>query len=152
MAEFEIGGVPYRSTRLTAKQQWGITRRMLPVLTGLRPLAIAWAQAELAAKEAEVEGASDEDKARAAREAERLSAAREHMLGELAQSLRGLSDEDSDYIIDMCMGVTSRNAGQGWTPIWNKAAKREQFEDITMGTMLTIVGSIIQQELASFFN
>lgn len=148
--DFEINGVPYRNTKLNAKEQWAVTRRLLPVLTGIRPLAIAWAQAELAKNAAEKAETPEAKQKAVAQEAE-FAATREEMLKGLAESLKQLSDADSDFIIDLCMSKTMRNPGTGWVPIWNKAAGREMFPDIDMGLMLTIIGTIIQGEMANFF-
>lgn len=150
MSEFEINGIPYKSTKLNAKDQWHITRRLLPVLTGIRPLAIAWAQAEIAKNEAE-KAETPEAKAKALAQEVEFAKTREEMLKGLAESLKQLSDEDSDFIIDLCMSKTMRNPGTGWVAIWNKAAGREMFPDIDMGLMLTVVGTIIQGEMANFF-
>lgn len=150
MANFEIKGIKYQASKLNAKDQWAITRRLLPVLTNIRPLALAWADAEAAKRDADA-APDDESKKLAAAEAAKFDRLRDEMMQGMAKSLQELSDADSDFIIDKVMGNVMRNTGTGWVPVWNKATGREMFPDIDMTLMLTIVGSVLQSELSAFF-
>ncbi len=92
-----------------------------------------------------------EEREKALKDSQEFAALRDTLFDDLAVALKMLTDEDSDYIIDTCYSVTMRNTGGVWSPLWNKAAKREQFADINMPQMLTIVGTILEEQLHSFF-
>ena len=142
-SEFEVAGFKYQSDSLNARAQFHIARRLLPVLTKIRPLAVAWAQSELQTKEGEP---VDE-------KAVKFGNIRDELFSELGGALSKLSDADCDFVINECLGVTYRLDGMGGRqPMWNKLANREMFSDLDMMSLMTIVSSILQANLMSFFH
>lgn len=72
-------------------------------------------------------------------------------IGPLTDALSGMSDEDVDYVIDVCLGVCQRLQpnGQG-APVIARGGGL-MFEDIDMGQMVQLAVKVIQQNLSGFF-
>jgi hypothetical protein len=86
--EFEINGQTYRSSKLNARQQFHVSRRLAPVLGGL----------------ATASGSAAEDFA--------------HFLQPIADAVAKMSDDDCDYILDTCLAVVQRQQGTAWAQIF----------------------------------
>ena len=128
MAEFTIGEVSYRTTKLNARQQWNIARRIAPLLSGAGDL--------LKALDAGAP-ASDVDYFAA--------------FGPLANALAGLSDEASDYVLNTCMRATTRLAGEQWRPVMTPDGTL-MWQDVDMKVMLVIAWNVLQESLGGFLS
>ncbi len=127
IAEFEINGKKYRARPLNARAQFHIVRRLAPVLSSLKDM---FAVATLAP-----EARENDDQASALFEAS----------GPFLEAINKMSDEDTDYIIDRCLEVTMRVGPDGSAQaMWNAAARRPMFDDLTMIEMLSIVWNVLQ--------
>lgn len=75
----------------------------------------------------------------------------EAFIGPLTDALSGMSDEDVDYVLDVCLGVCQRLQlnGQG-APVIARGGGL-MFEDIDMGQMIQLAVKVIQDNLGSFF-
>jgi hypothetical protein len=126
--EFEVAGKRYRAKTLSGKAQFHITRRLAPVLSSLKDLiggggAIGALEDTEGAQAAAVIGAASP----------------------FLEAIAKMSDEDVDYIIDRCLEVTWRLDERGGAQsMWNTAARRPMFDDLSMMEMLGIVWSVIQ--------
>ncbi len=128
MAEFQIGGVEYRTARLNARQQWNVVRRLAPLLAAAGDLL------KLAAPATEGDDAPKDDAFAA--------------FAPFAEALAGLTDDASDYILDTCMRATARRSGDQWRPIFNGGVM--MFDDIDMKAMLQIAWNVMQESLSGF--
>lgn len=72
-------------------------------------------------------------------------------IGPLTDALSGMSDEDVDYVLDVCLGVCQRMQpnGQG-APVIARSGGL-MFEDIDMGQMIQLAVKVIQENLGGFF-
>ncbi|MBB3004360.1 hypothetical protein FHX57_006742 [Paraburkholderia tropica] len=72
-------------------------------------------------------------------------------LGPLTDALSGMSDDDVDYVLDVCLGVCQRMQpnGQG-APVIARGGGL-MFEDIDMGQMIQLAVKVIQENLGGFF-
>jgi hypothetical protein len=72
-------------------------------------------------------------------------------IGPLTDALSGMSDEDVDYVLDVCLGVCQRLQpnGQG-APVIARGGGL-MFEDIDMGQMMQLAVKVIQENLGGFF-
>lgn len=71
-------------------------------------------------------------------------------LGPLADALSGMSDEDVDYVLDVCLSVCQRIQPNGHpAPVMTRGGL--MFEDIDMGQMIQLAVKVIQENLGGFF-
>jgi hypothetical protein len=71
-------------------------------------------------------------------------------LGPLTDALSGMSDEDVDYVLDICLGVCQRLQPNGHpAPVMVRGGL--MFEDIDMGQMIQLAVKVIQENLGGFF-
>jgi len=74
-----------------------------------------------------------------------------------AAALSRITDEDCNYVIGVCLGMTQRQQGgngQGpvWADVWNERHKRIMFEDLdTLTAMIEVVSQVLQDNLTGFF-
>ncbi len=130
MAEFEIDGVRYRSTRLNCRKAFHVSRRVAPV--------IMQADVLLVMKEAvdnKLTGALIMAQA----------------AGPIVRHLAELSEADCDYVLDTCLSVVYRQDKGAWQPLWNVPANRLMYEDLTMPQLLQVVYQVLQENLSDFF-
>ncbi|MBN3848623.1 hypothetical protein G3N58_17600 [Paraburkholderia sp. Ac-20342] len=118
----EIGGHKYRIGRIDARKQFHVARRLAPLLAGMS-------------------GALGADR----------GAGFGAFIGPLTEALSGMSDDDVDYVLDVCLGVCQRLQpnGQG-APVIARSGGL-MFEDIDMGQMIQLAVKVIQENLSGFF-
>nr|DAI70274.1 MAG TPA: tail assembly chaperone protein [Bacteriophage sp.] len=125
--EFEIKGVQYRTAKLSVFDQLKVSRKLLPVLAGML---------------------ADFQGIKAAAEGGDVYKAMETALPKIADSLSGMSDEDTNAIIFPCLSVVSRKNGNAWAPVMTQGAL--MFDDIDLMSMLQMVGRVVGDSLGNF--
>jgi hypothetical protein len=139
MATFTIKARTYHSTKLGAVKQAHLMRRLLPLVASLANLGKLNLKALAATAQAAPGATAD-----LARDA----------IMPIANALAELSDENFNYILDMCLGQIKRDEGEGvnvrQVVIWNRAAQALQYEDIDLPDMLQMCGQIIMENLSGF--
>lgn len=125
--EFEIKGVQYRTAKLSVFDQLKVSRKLLPVLAGVL---------------------ADFQGIKAAAEGGDVYKAMETALPKIADSLAGMSDEDTNAIIFPCLSVVSRQNGKGWSPVMAQGTL--MFDDIDLMSMLQMVGRVVGDSLGNF--
>ena len=125
--EFEIKGVQYRTAKLSVFDQLKVSRKLLPVLAGML---------------------ADFQGIKAAAEGGDVYKAMETALPKIADSLSGMSDEDTNAIIFPCLSVVSRKNGNAWAPVMTQGAL--MFDDIELMSMLQMVGRVVGDSLGNF--
>jgi hypothetical protein len=126
--ELELDGQLYRCDKLTAMQQFHVSRKIAPLL----PAAIG---PFLAIKG--MKGGIDKN----------LSA----IVSELqpfADGLSSLPDAEAEFVLSTCLGVVRRQRGDGWVPIWRNG--QTMFEDIDLGVMVRLTLRVIIESLGPF--
>src|SRR5271168_2286928 len=106
MVEFEIEGKQFRFDKLTAMQQFHVSRKIAPLIPPLLPV---FAQIR-----------KDEEK--------KVSVVDDFgMIGPLLQpfadGLAGMSDEASEYVFNTCLGAVKYSHGGNWIPMWSTTGK-----------------------------
>jgi hypothetical protein len=135
-AEYEVKGNTYRFSKLSAREQWNVLRRVGPLAKGLIPLA-----QEALAHAPSAGGASDSVD---------IGALGLACIGPITEALQTLNDAHSDYIIDRCLSVVQRQTSAGkWVSVGSGAAL--QFNDIDMVVMLTLTAYSLWENLGDFF-
>lgn len=133
---FEIGGVTYRAGRLNAIKQLHVVRRLAPLIGSLKGADLRGAMTP---------ALTDDEKAK-------QTAAMLTLLEPLAEAVAGMSDEATEYVLAACLGVCQRQmpGGLGWSPVWGEQARRPMFDDISMPSMMQLVGKVLVQNVGDF--
>jgi hypothetical protein len=98
MSEITINGRDYLIGRLNARQQLNVAKRLSPVIEGLLPI---WHVAR------------SRDRGDITDEQLMISAT-----AAITRTIHVLSDNDSDYVLDLCLGaVKFRDAAGSWAPL-----------------------------------
>lgn len=119
--EVQVGGERYRIGRLPPITQFHLVRRMGSALVG--GLGAHLGRQATAAE----------------------------MIVPVMEAVSKLSDEDSEYIINTCLGAMTRHqaGSDAWAPVL--VARRLMFEDITMPLMLELTFKVLEAQLDNFF-
>ncbi|WP_257824718.1 phage tail assembly chaperone [Burkholderia glumae] len=128
--EIEIGGQRYQLGRMSAMQQFHVSRRIATVLPPLIRTYLDMAT-------------SDKPMTK---NLKLLATSIEPVMEALSQ----LKDEDAEYVIGACMRVVERHHGDGWARVWSPTQNVCMFDDIDMGAMLTLTGYVIMENLGPF--
>lgn len=135
MTDFAIGSSEYRTEKLTAFQQFHLSRKVAPLLPPLIPVFLEVARSG----RSEGGGLSENMDALAP------------LLQPFADALAGMSDDAAEQIVTLCMASVKRKQGDSYFPVWNASAKLPMFEDLNdMGVMLPIIMRVIQDSLGPF--
>ncbi|WP_175785451.1 phage tail assembly chaperone [Burkholderia ambifaria] len=171
--EMQLNGVRYAIGKLSAMQQFHVSRRIAPIIPPMIPVLmkfyaeleqadVAREQARANAALAALEGAADVTEAPSAaspapavdrsRELLSLVDAVAPVLQPFADSLAGLKDEDAEYVFGTCLSVVERWQGAGWAKVWNIAHKTSMFDDIGIDVMLPLVMRVVVANLGPFIS
>ena len=135
MLDFEINGTEYRADKLTAMQQFHISRRIAPLLPPLIPIALMLFKSNPSGT------AIDPDKL----------LANPAIVQPFTDALSGMPDEAVNYVFDECLSVVKRKAGDTWIKIWDRRAHAPLMDDVGgMEVLLPIVTRIISANLGPF--
>jgi len=124
--EFTIGEQHYRTAKLDAFKQFHISRKLLPVLSGL------FGRAGMAGPEGQVDVTS--------------------IIDGVSATLASMPDADCEYVLQQCLAVTSRQQGNAWAKVWDSNSRSLMFDDIDMSVMLQITVKVVQENLGNFFH
>ena len=127
-----VGGQTYRVGRLDAMKQFHVARKLAPVITSLGGMS---------------------DVVRSLKGGEAAGGIELASLRPVMDALASMPEADCEFILGTCLAAVQRKSegGTGWTPIWNVAAKRLQFEDIGLTGMLEITAAVLRSNLGNFF-
>lgn len=168
--EIQLNGVRYAIGKLSAMQQFHVSRRIAPIIPPMIPVLMKFyaelEQADVAREQerknaalaALAEGAEASATAASApagdRSRELLSMvdAIAPVLQPFADALAGLKDEDAEYVFGTCLSVVERWQGAGWAKVWNIAHKTSMFDDIGIDVMLPLVVRVVVANLGPFIS
>lgn len=126
-AELTVAGAEYRVGKMSALEQFHVTRRLGPMLV--------------------VAGVSVEMLSRGMKaELDDLVA----MAGPVMEILSRMSDEDTNYVILTCLKTAHRRQGDAWAPVLAKDGRTLMFADMDMPTMVRIVIEVLKLNLGNF--
>ncbi|RQU63895.1 hypothetical protein DF143_07070 [Burkholderia cenocepacia] len=158
--EIELSGKRYQIGRLSAMQQFHVSRRIAPIIPSMIPVLMKfYAEIErsrnAAANTALSALAAGEDAPAPApeqREVLGLVDTIAPVLQPFADALAGLKDEDAEYVFGTCLSVVERQHQNGWAKVWSAAHKTSLFDDMDMGSMLPLVVRVVVENLGPFIN
>ncbi|MCM2571480.1 hypothetical protein NAT65_10350 [Achromobacter xylosoxidans] len=128
--ELDLNGHRYSIGKLSAKQQFHVSRRIAPIVPTLIPVFVRLAAGERGITE-DPGGMAD-------------------VLQPLADGLAAMKDEDADYVLDTCMQAVQRRQEHGWTAIWSAGQRVPMFQDIDLSVMLPLALRVIVGSLGPF--
>ena len=141
MATFEVGEHTYRSGTIPAMQQFHVGRRLAPVLPAFRDLI------PIAGMLQSMSGAMKEGKPLSREDVTEIALAVEPVV----KAFASLSDADCEYVLAATLGVTQRQQGQIWAPVWSKSANALMFDDLDAAGMLQIAAIVLMGSFQRFF-
>jgi hypothetical protein len=130
MAEFETGGNYYRTDKMNARDQ-------LHLLRGLGPLFAPMASAAM------MEISGDE------------AVRRVHLMIPFFEAFSKMEERDVNTLVNKCFAVTRRRvAGGNGTSQYGPplfTGQRDQYEDLSLGDLMTVCWEVVQENLGGFF-
>lgn len=124
MAEFEVGGVQYRSGRMNAFQQFHVGRKLAPIFGKMGPSLMTMGSPDTATM---------------------------GLLAPILDALAEMPEDDCNYILFRCLAVVQRfQPPSSWAQVWNEPAKRLMFDDIDVQNMLQITWHVLEDNLGNF--
>ncbi|SAK20109.1 putative bacteriophage protein [Burkholderia multivorans] len=167
--EIELNGTRYAIGKLSAMQQFHVSRRIAPIIPSMIPVLMKFyaelEQADVAREQARANAAlaalaegkvpieaADAPAADKSRELLSMVDAIAPVLQPFADALAGLKDEDAEYVFGTCLSVVERWQGAGWAKVWNITHKTSMFDDIGIDVMLPLVVRVVVANLGSFIS
>lgn len=126
-SELTVAGAEYRVGRLSALEQFHVTRRLGPMLV------VAGISVEMLSAGMQV--ALDDMVA---------------MAGPVMEVLSRMSDADTDYVILSCLRTASRRQGDAWARVIAPDGRTFMFADMDMPTMIRLVVEVLKLNLGNF--
>ncbi|KVU22315.1 hypothetical protein WK65_18445 [Burkholderia ubonensis] len=168
--EIQLNGVRYAIGKLSAMQQFHVSRRIAPIIPPMIPVLMkfyaeleqadvvreqARANSALAALAAGVPAAESADEPGATtpdakRDILPIVDAIAPVLQPFADALAALKDEDAEYVFGTCLSVVERWQGAGWAKVWSAAHKTSMFDDIGIDVMLPLAVRVVVANLGPF--
>jgi hypothetical protein len=140
MIEFEIEGKAFRFEKLTAMQQFHVSRKIAPLLPPLLPIFARIAKEKKDADEGkEGKGLADD--------LETIGP----LLQPFADGLANMPDDASEYVFGNCLGAVRYLHNGNWIAMWSvpgKVAMVMELNDFSL--LLRIVVRVIAESLAPF--
>lgn len=128
--EFELEGQQYRCHKLTAMQQFHVSRKIAPLI----PAAIGPALAI-----SKMQGGFEQNL--------------EAIVGQLqpfADGIATLPDADAEFVLSTCLSAVRRAQGDKFMPVWSAQHQTTMFDDIDLGVMVRLTLRVIIESLGPF--
>lgn len=128
--EFDLDGYTYRIGKLSAFDQFHLSRKIAPLIPPLIPVFM-----ELNKNKGTIGDLST------------LPA----LLQPFADGLASMSDVAAESVLNSCLSIVSRKSGESWIRIWHKDKKVFMFEDLnSMEQTIPLALRVIQDSLGPF--
>lgn len=160
--EFELDGHDYRIGKLSAFQQFHVSRKIAPILPPLIPVVMkVRAAVQSGALKVDSNDSSDiepipegaESKAAAAGTPTLDIASLPEILQPLADALSAMPDEAAEYVIGTCLSALKRKIPDKdhWAPVWNQSGKALMFADLyDLSAYMKLVVRVVMDSLGPF--
>lgn len=127
--EIDLNGAKYSIGKLSAMQQFHVSRRIAPIIPTLIPIFV---QLQNSSKPLTNDLASMAG-----------------ILQPFADGIAAMKDEDAEYVIGACLSAVQRKQDHGWSNIWSASQKVPMFE-MDLSVMLPLTVRVITENLGSF--
>ncbi|KKL38619.1 hypothetical protein WR30_11205 [Burkholderia contaminans FFH2055] len=141
--ELKLNGVRYAIGKLSAMQQFHVSRRIAPIIPPMIPVLLQFYD------EMDKTAVTPADEKQ---DVLTLVNSVAPVLQPFADALAGLKDEDAEYVFGTCLSVVERWQGAGWAKVWNIAHKTSMFDDIGIDVMLPLVVRVVVANLGPFIS
>ncbi|HEJ2444113.1 phage tail assembly chaperone [Burkholderia multivorans] len=141
--EIELNGTRYAIGKLSAMQQFHVSRRIAPIIPPMIPVLLQFYD------EMDKTAVTPADEKQ---DVLTLVNSIAPVLQPFADALAGLKDEDAEYVFGTCLSVVERWQGAGWAKVWNAVHKTSMFDDIGIDVMLPLVVRVVVANLGSFIS
>jgi hypothetical protein len=141
MSEIEIGGVQYRTGVLNVFDQLNVVRRIAPLLSGL---------GQSLAQAPNRGNGNGEDEEKDEEEKREVEANFWASLKPIALALKEMSDEDTTYIVRMCLSKCRRLDSGAWAMILASSGRDFMFP-IDLAVAMQLTYETLSENLESFF-
>lgn len=128
-----IGDNAYDISRMPARTQFHVWRRLVPLITTMHNLPML------------IEMSKEMD-------AQEKVAVFFAAMGPVAKALAAMPDEDVDYVLNACLSVVSRKQADGRAAPVLAPGGALMFEDIQMTDMVLLAKETIEGNLGNFFD
>jgi hypothetical protein len=145
--EIELNGHRYQVGRLSAMQQFHVSRRIAPIIPPMVPVVMMF---YAGLEQGKNESASETPNEAAPRRALKLVESIAPVLQPFADALASLKDDDAEYVFGTCLSVVERQHQNGWAKVWSAAHKTSMFDDLGLETTLPLVVRVIATNLGNF--
>src|SRR5262252_4128935 len=135
MQEVEIDGRKYRTGRLTAFEQFHLTRKLMPILSGMGE---TFSQIGLGTAGTAPNGSDT------------MPPQFWNALQPVSQAIADMSKDDSEFILKTCLKAVTVFNGSTYVNVTTPTGDL-MFEDIDMMAMLQLSFAVIQDNLGNFF-
>ncbi|AOK32166.1 MULTISPECIES: phage tail assembly chaperone [Burkholderia] len=139
--EIELNGARYAIGKLSAMQQFHVSRRIAPIIPPMIPVLL-----KLCADLDGTESSSAGERQDVFAFVESIAPA----LQPFADALAGLKDDDAEYVFGTCLSSVERRQDYGWARIWSLGQKAAMFDDIGIDVMLPLVVRVVVANLGPF--
>jgi hypothetical protein len=147
MTEFELNGKSYRIEKLSAFQQFHVSRKIAPLVPTLIPIFLQFAAASRleAAERGAPEGQSGGIIL--------ALLGRPGVLQPFADALSLLKNADAEYVMSTCLSVVRWHVGGQWLVFWNDDAKMPNDKDMNdMSRLMPLIVHVIKDSLGNFLD
>lgn len=127
--EFELSGNTYQINKLSAMEQFHVSRRIAPIIPTLIPIFVKLAKGEGLSGDLAGLGVA---------------------LEAFADGISKMSDEQSEFVLSTCLSAVRRQTGDSWSPVWNKQRNVCMFSDIDLSVMINLAIRVIKDSLQPF--
>ncbi|PRE27531.1 phage tail assembly chaperone [Burkholderia multivorans] len=141
--EIQLNGVRYAIGKLSAMQQFHVSRRIAPIIPPMIPVLLQFYD------EMDKTAVTPADEKQ---DVLTLVNSIAPVLQPFADALAGLKDEDAEYVFGTCLSVVERWQGAGWAKVWNAVHKTSMFDDIGIDVMLPLVVRVVVANLGPFIS
>lgn len=134
-----IAGNNYKIGKMDAFDQFHVARRLAPALFALGGAASS------------MRGVVSEDGEQPS--SLELEGAMLSAFEPVAQALAGMSDADTEYVLNKCLAIAMREQGNAWqkVAVMSGGKMRLMFQDIDMPVMVQLAVMVIKENLGNFF-
>ena len=126
----EINGGEYKIGKLSAFQQFHVSRKIAPILPTLIPIFLRMAKTPGGGLE-KLPDLAD-------------------VLTPFAEGIAQMSNEDSEFVLSTCLGAVKRLHQKDYTPVWSDRGNVCLFDDMDLSVMIRLTIEVIKDSLQPF--
>lgn len=145
MIKFEINGVSYQTSKMDVFIQWGVARRLAPVIAGILTPDVLKQSMALVPK------TIDGQTGNPVIEMDKVLGLFSGVFNPFIEALAKMPDADNQYVIDNCLACVQREQKSGgWATVKPIGNSLMMFNDIDLLVMMQLVFRVILDSVGNF--